>query len=75
MRKEDMFHKNQVMHVRTEKEILTTAKSKWVVGLKYSFQVIIIVDQGRTSSFLSHGFSPWRRLNVIIDEERYSYRR
>jgi len=33
-----MFQKNQIMHVRTEKEILTTANSDWVVNLKYSFQ-------------------------------------
>lgn len=38
MRKDDMYQKNQIMHVRTEKEILTTAKSPWVVGLKSSFQ-------------------------------------
>ena len=38
MRKDDMFQKNQIMHVRTEKEILTTANSEWVVNLKYSFQ-------------------------------------
>lgn len=38
MRKEDMFQKNQIMHVRTEKEILTTARTSWVVNLRYSFQ-------------------------------------
>jgi serine/threonine kinase 38 len=38
MRKEDMYQKNQIMHVRTEKEILTTARSHWVVNLRYSFQ-------------------------------------
>jgi serine/threonine kinase 38 len=38
MRKEDMYQKNQIMHVRTEKEILTTANSPWVVNLRYSFQ-------------------------------------
>ena len=39
MKKEDMFQKNQIMHVRTEKEILTSANTRWVVGLRYSFQV------------------------------------
>lgn len=38
MRKEDMFQKNQIMHVRTEQHILTTSKTPWVVNLKYSFQ-------------------------------------
>jgi len=40
MKKQDMHQKNQIMHVRTEKEILKNAKSDWVVNLKYSFQVI-----------------------------------
>ena len=33
-----MLSKNQIMHVRTEREILTTAKIPWIVNLKYSFQ-------------------------------------
>ena len=37
MRKEDMFNKNQLMHVRTEKEIMTSS-NPWIVKLKYSFQ-------------------------------------
>lgn len=37
MRKEDMLSKNQIMHVRTEKEILTS-NNPWIVNLKYSFQ-------------------------------------
>jgi serine/threonine protein kinase len=37
MRKEDMLSKNQITHVRTEREILT-AKNDWIVNLKYSFQ-------------------------------------
>jgi serine/threonine kinase 38 len=37
MRKEDMLNKNQLMHVRTEKEIMT-ASDPWIVKLKYSFQ-------------------------------------
>ena len=37
MRKEDMLNKNQLMHVRTEKEIMT-ASNPWIVKLKYSFQ-------------------------------------
>jgi serine/threonine kinase 38 len=38
MRKEDMLSKNQIMHVRTEREILTSAKIPWIVNLRYSFQ-------------------------------------
>ena len=37
MRKEDMLKKNQLIHVRTEKEIMT-ADNPWIVRLKYSFQ-------------------------------------
>ena len=37
MRKEDMLNKNQLIHVRTEKEILTN-DNPWIVKLKYSFQ-------------------------------------
>lgn len=33
-----MLSKNQIMHVRTEREILTSAKNPWIVNLKYSFQ-------------------------------------
>lgn len=38
MKKEDMHTKNQILHIRTEKEILQINKSEWVVQLKYSFQ-------------------------------------
>jgi serine/threonine kinase 38 len=38
MRKEDMYQKNQIMHVRTEQHILINANTPWVVNLKYSFQ-------------------------------------
>ena len=34
-----MHLKNQVLHIRSEKEILSEAKSDWIVDLKYSFQV------------------------------------
>ena len=37
MKKEDMLNKNQLMHVRTEKEILKN-DNPWIVKLKYSFQ-------------------------------------
>ena len=37
MRKEDMLKKNQLMHIRTEREIMTSS-NEWIVSLKYSFQ-------------------------------------
>ena len=37
MRKEDMLNKNQLMHVRTEREIMTSS-NEWIGNLKYSFQ-------------------------------------
>ena len=33
-----MLSKNQIMHVRTEREILTSANIPWIVNLIYSFQ-------------------------------------
>ena len=33
-----MYKKNQIIHVRTEREILKTANNSWVVNLRYSFQ-------------------------------------
>lgn len=36
--KEEMHRKNQIIHVRTEKEILARASEEWIVGLKSSFQ-------------------------------------
>lgn len=38
MKKSEMMHKNQVAHVRAERDILSEAKSDWIVELKNSFQ-------------------------------------
>jgi len=38
MKKDEMYKKNQILHVRAEKEVLAEAKIPWVVELKYSFQ-------------------------------------
>lgn len=38
MKKEDLHKKNQILHVKAEKEILCISKSEWIVKLKYSFQ-------------------------------------
>ena len=33
-----MIYKNQVAHVRAEKEVLAIASNPWIVELKFSFQ-------------------------------------
>ncbi|CAE8740902.1 unnamed protein product, partial [Polarella glacialis] len=38
MSKKEMMYKNQVHHVRAEKEALSLAKDDWVIGLHYTFQ-------------------------------------
>lgn len=38
MRKKEMLKKNQVGHVRAERDILAKANNPWIVQLKYSFQ-------------------------------------
>lgn len=38
MRKEEMYKKNQILHVRAERDVLSEAKIPWIVELKYSFQ-------------------------------------
>lgn len=39
MAKEAMIAKNQVVHVRAERDILTESENPWIVTLYYSFQV------------------------------------
>lgn len=38
MKKTEMIYKNQVAHVRAERDILAVAKNDWIVELKFSFQ-------------------------------------
>lgn len=38
MKKSEMLYKNQVSHVKAERDVLAKAKNSWVVELKYSFQ-------------------------------------
>ena len=38
MKKEEMHNKNQVLHVRAERDVLSQAKNQWIVELKFSFQ-------------------------------------
>jgi serine/threonine kinase 38 len=37
MKKQEMLYKNQVSHVKAERDVLIKAKNPWVVELKYSF--------------------------------------
>jgi len=38
MKKSEMVAKHQVQHIKAEKEVLSIARSPWVVELHYSFQ-------------------------------------
>ena len=38
MKKEEMHKKNQILHVRAERDVLSEANNKWIVDLIYSFQ-------------------------------------
>lgn len=38
-----MIVKNQVGHVRAERDILTESENPWIVTLYYSFQVRVII--------------------------------
>ena len=37
MKKADMINKNQVNHIKAEREVMVKAKNTWIVDLKYSF--------------------------------------
>jgi serine/threonine-protein kinase LATS1/2 len=39
LRKADVLERNQVAHVKAERDILAEADNEWVVKLYYSFQV------------------------------------
>ena len=39
LRKSDVLKRNQVAHVKAERDILAEADNEWVVKLYYSFQV------------------------------------
>lgn len=38
MKKNEMIAKNQVQHVKAERDVLTKSTNNWIVDLKYSFQ-------------------------------------
>ena len=37
MKKSEMVFKNQVAHVKAEREVLVRAKNAWIVDLRFSF--------------------------------------
>ena len=39
MKKSEMIYKNQVSHIRAERDVLSKADNPWIVDLKCSFQV------------------------------------
>jgi serine/threonine protein kinase len=43
LRKADMLEKEQIAHVRAERDVLVEADHQWVVKMYYSFQVSISV--------------------------------
>lgn len=38
LKKEEMHKKHQVLHIRTERDVLSEANNQWIVDLKFSFQ-------------------------------------
>lgn len=50
LQKKDVLKRNQVAHVKAERDILAEADNEWVVKLYYSFQV----KMHDRSSFSSH---------------------
>ena len=68
-----MLSKNQLLHVRTEREILTNSKIPWIVNLKYSFQdesfLYLVMD------FLSGGdfMSLLMKKDILNEEESRFY--
>ena len=46
LKKTEMIEKNQVLHITTEKDVLSQALNKWIVDLKFSFQVNLHFNLG-----------------------------
>jgi len=44
LRKRDVLQRNQVAHVKAERDILAEADNEWVVKLYYSFQVGLTIS-------------------------------
>ena len=59
MKKEEMHKKNQVLHVRAERDVLSEVKNEWIVDLKFSFQE-------QNYLYLGMEYLPWGS-NVLIN--------
>ena len=46
LKKTEMIEKNQVLHITTEKDVLSQALNKWSGDLKFSFQVNLHFNLG-----------------------------
>jgi serine/threonine kinase 38 len=73
MKKAEMINKNQVNHIKAEREVLVKAKNPWIVDLKYSFQddkyLYLVMD------FLSGGdlMTLLMRKDILTEEESRFY--
>lgn len=73
MKKMEMVNKNQVQHVKAEREVLVQAKNPWIVDLKYSFKddnfLYLVMD------FLPGGdlMTLLMRKDVLSEEESRFY--
>lgn len=77
MKKSEMVFKNQVTHIRAERDVLAAANIPWIVELKCSFQVIDVgcprhLCLGRHLSLSCDGVPGRRRPHDTPDEERHS---
>jgi len=73
MNKKEMVYKNQVHHVRAEKEALSSAKDDWVIGLHYTFQddtyLYMVMDYLPGGDLMTH----LMRKDTFTEEETRFY--
>jgi hypothetical protein len=87
LRKADMLEKEQVAHVRAERDVLVEADHQWVVKMYYSFQVSdlhfpgkfkpinknrLIVGLGKL--IFNYGILARRRYDDTFNEKRHTVR-
>jgi serine/threonine protein kinase len=79
MSKKLLFKLDEIRHVLTERDILTNAKSEWLVRLLYSFQddksiylamvrIAIPLEESRLMCFLLLGVRTWWRLPNLTQQ-------
>mmetsp|Transcript_101296 Transcript_101296/g.285618 ORF Transcript_101296/g.285618 Transcript_101296/m.285618 type:complete len:787 (+) Transcript_101296:102-2462(+) len=73
MSKKEMVFKNQVHHVRAEKNALSAAKDNWVIGLHYTFQddayLYMVMDYLPGGDLMTH----LMRKDTFTEEETIFY--